>query len=84
VRALSDESAGKIEKRMRTAFDEMRERADRSWEALEKRVADYELELRARLETLGSEAERARSPFETRAEQRRRPDDLQGESGTSE
>jgi hypothetical protein len=84
VRALSDESAGKIEKRMRTAFDEMRERADRSWEALEKRVADYELELRARLETLSSETGQARSSLKVRAEQHRQGDDLHNDSGISE
>ncbi len=43
---------GKIEARMKEALQEMRERADRSWAALEKRVADFELELRARLEKL--------------------------------
>lgn len=81
LRALSAESAGKIEKRLTGALQEMRERADQSWVALEKRVATFELELRARLENLGAETESARSKsahssLEARAGRtQRRPDD---------
>ncbi len=85
LRALSDESAGKIDTRMKTAFEEMRERADRSWAALEKRVADFELELRARLENLSIETESARPSLEARS--RRVPprsDDLHDDSSPHE
>jgi len=81
LRALSAASAGKIEKRLTVALEEMRERADRSWAALEKRVATFELELRARLENLGTETESARSSLEARARQtQRRLDDLGSDS----
>ena len=83
LRVLSDESAGKIETRMKGALQEMRERADRSWATLEKRVADFELELRARLENLASETEVRRSPPEARARDHR-VDDLRGSSGVNE
>ena len=85
LRALSNESAGKIELRMKGALEEMRERADRSWAALEKRVADFELELRARLQNLGSEASSARSSLENRTQQLHRDlDDLRDDSSSSE
>lgn len=83
LRALSAESAGKIEKQLRGALEEMRERAERSWAALEKRVADFELELRARLENLGTETESVRSSLQARARQtHRRPDDLDADSSS--
>jgi hypothetical protein len=85
LRALSAESAGKIEARLKGSLEEMRERADQSWAALEKRVADFELELRARLENLGTEAESARSTLEARAQQtQRRLNDLGGDSSSHE
>jgi len=85
LRTLSDQSAGKIEARMKGALQEMGERADRSWAALEKRVADFELELRARLENLGSEAEGARSSLEARTRQvHRQLDDLHDDLSANE
>jgi len=85
LRTLSDESAGKIDARMKGALQEMRERADRSWASLEKRVADFELELRARLQNLGSEASRARSSLESHTQQLHRDmDDLRGNSSPNE
>ncbi|HEY5160309.1 MAG TPA: hypothetical protein VII83_04475 [Gaiellaceae bacterium] len=83
LRALSDESAGRIDARMKVALEEMRERAERSWAALEKRVADFELELRSRLQNLGSETTSARSSLESRRQQLHRDlDDLHGDSGS--
>jgi hypothetical protein len=83
LRALSDESAGKIDARMKVALEEMRERAERSWAALEKRVADFELELRSRLQNLGSETAGARSSLESHSQQLHRDlDDLHGDSGS--
>jgi len=85
LRTLSDQSAGKIEARMKGALQEMGERADRSWAALEKRVADFELELRARLENLGSEAEGARSSLQARTRQvHRQLDDLHDDLSANE
>ena len=70
---------------MSGALAEMRERGDRSWAVLEKRVADFELELRARLENLSTETESARSSLEARPQQAHRgPDDLRGGSSTNE
>jgi hypothetical protein len=85
LRELSDESAGKIDARMKAALQEMRERADQSWATLEKRVADFELELRVRLENLAVQTESARSSLEARSRQAPRPpDDLRDEEGASE
>ena len=85
LRALSAESASKIEKQLRGALEEMRERAEKSWAALEKRVAGFELELRARLENLGTETESVRSSLQARARQtHRRPDDLGPDSSSHE
>jgi hypothetical protein len=69
LRVLSNESAGKIDARMKGALQEMRERADKSWATLEKRVADFELELRARLENLSTETEAARLPLPVRTQE---------------
>ena len=83
LRALSAESAGKIEKQLKGALEEMRERAEKSWAALEKRVAGFELELRARLENLGIETESVRSLLQARARQtHRRPDDPDADSSS--
>ncbi len=85
IQTLNEENASKMEKRMNAGLEELRERADRSWAALEKRVADFELELRARLENLSSETERARSALEDRAHrQNRRLDELPDDSGPLE
>jgi CRP-like cAMP-binding protein len=54
---------------MKGALQEMRERADKSWATLEKRVADFELELRARLENLSTETEAARLPLPVRTQE---------------
>jgi hypothetical protein len=69
MRTLSDQNASKMKARMNAGLEELHTRADQSWAALEKRVADFELELRARLENLGSESESARSTLEARAHQ---------------
>jgi len=85
LRALSDESAGKIDARMKGALQEMRERAEKSWAALDKRVSDFELELRARLQNLGSEASSARSSLENRTQQLHRDlDDMRGDTSPQE
>lgn len=85
MRTLSDESAGKMEARMKAGLDELRERADRSWAALEKRVADFELELRARLENLSAELESARPALEARARRpQRRLDEPGNDTGPLE
>jgi hypothetical protein len=85
MRTLSDESAGKMEARMTAGLEELRERADRSWAALEKRVADFELELRARLENLSAETESARSTLEARARRpQRRLDEPGNDTGPLE
>jgi hypothetical protein len=84
LRVLSDESAGKIDARMKGALQEMRERADRSWATLEKQVADFEIELRARLENLSVETEGKRSSLEARPRQVHRVDDLRGDPSPNE
>ena len=82
---LSEESASKMKARMNAGLEELRARADRSWATLEKRVADFELELRARLENLGSETESARSALEARLHQlHHRLDELHSDSDSLE
>jgi len=68
MHTLGEESARKMEARMNAGLEELRERANQSWAALEKRVAVFELELRARFENLGSEAENTRLALEARAQ----------------
>jgi hypothetical protein len=81
MRLLGDDSQRRLETRFDSVLDELRERANLSWNALEKRVADLELELRARLETIGSESESARSAIESRFQQlHRHLEDLRGDS----
>jgi hypothetical protein len=85
MRTLSDESASKMEARMNAGLEELRERADRSWAALEKRVADFELELRARLENLSAETESARSALAARAQRpQHRLDEPRNDTGPLE
>ena len=82
MRTLSDENARKMEARMNAGLEEQRGRAEQSWAALEKRVGDFELELRARLENLGSEAENTRSALRARVhELQHRLDELRNDSG---
>jgi hypothetical protein len=65
MRTLANESGRKMEARLDSVLEELRERGAKNWSALEKRVADLELELRARLETLGSEVESGRSVIDS-------------------
>lgn len=81
-RLLGEEAENKMEARLNATLDELRARGDKTWDVLEKRVADFELELRARLETLGSDAESARSSLESRIhELRHRLEELGGGAG---
>jgi len=82
ARLLGEDAEGKMEARLNTTLDELRERGDKTWSLLEKRVADFELELRARLETLGSDAETARTSLENRIhELRHRLEEPRGGTG---
>jgi hypothetical protein len=81
-RLLGEDAEKKMEVRLNTVLDEIRERGEKTWSVLEKRVADFELELRARLETLGVEAESARTSLESRIhELRRRLEEPRGGTG---
>jgi hypothetical protein len=51
---------------MNSGLQELSAQAEQRWAALEKRVADFELELRARLQNLGSETEGTRQALEAR------------------
>jgi hypothetical protein len=85
MRILSEDSERRMAARLDSFLEEVRQRAELSWSTLDKRVADFELELRARLETLGSEAESARTALESRLHQlHRHLDDLRGTSSTLE
>jgi hypothetical protein len=81
-RLLGDDAESKMEVRFNATLNEIRERGEKTWSVLEKRVADFELELRARLETLGSETESARTSLDSRIhELHHRLDELRGNSG---
>lgn len=81
-RVLGEDAENKMEVRLNTTLDEIRQRGEKAWSVLEKRVADFEIELRARLETLGSEAESERSSLEGRIhELHRRLEEPFGGSG---
>lgn len=82
MRSLGEDAEKKMEMRLSTTLDELHERGEKTWGVLEKRVSDFELELRARLETLGSEAESARESLETRIhELHQRLEELRGNAG---
>ncbi|MGD0273173.1 MAG: hypothetical protein ABSB96_05560 [Gaiellaceae bacterium] len=82
ARLLGDDAESKMEVRLNATLDQIRERGEKAWSALEKRVADFELELRARLETLGSEAESERKSLDSRIhELHHRLEELRGGAG---
>jgi hypothetical protein len=82
-RLLGEDAQKKMEARFDATLDEIHERGEKAWSALEKRVADFEIELRARLETLGSDAESARTSLESRIhELHRRLEELRGGGGS--
>ena len=81
-RLLGEDAENKMEVRLNATLDEIRERGEKTWTVLEKRVADFELELRARLETLGTETESARTSLDSRIhELHHRLEDLRGGAG---
>jgi gas vesicle protein len=82
-RLLGDEADKKMEARLNATLDELRDRGEKTWSVLEKRVGDFEIELRARLETLGSEAESARGSLEARIhELHQRLEEFRGGGGS--
>jgi DNA-binding Lrp family transcriptional regulator len=83
-RVLGEDAENKMDARFNATLDEINERGEKTWRVLEKRVSDFELELRARLETLGSEAESARTSLESRIhELHHRLDELRGGAGVT-
>ena len=66
MRILSEGAESRMEKRLEQSIGELNQRADRMWSAVEKRVAELELEIRARLDTLAVETESKRTTIETR------------------
>jgi len=81
-RLLAEDAENKMEVSFNVTLDQIRERGEKAWTTLEKRVADFELELRARLETLGSEAESQRKLLDRRIhELHHRLEELRGGAG---
>ncbi len=63
---LSEGAEQRLDKRLNQTLEEITGRSNQAWGVLDKRVGDFELELRARLDTLGAEIDSKRQALEAR------------------